>query len=76
MRAFELIVNLGNRPGELAALREKLYRAGANMEGGFMAASDKDGRFECAVCKGPARRNLQREVFDEVCMQRRLRGAL
>ena len=35
-----------NTPGELAALSEKLARAGVNIEGGFMAASDKDGHFE------------------------------
>ena len=46
VRAFELIVNLSNRPGELAALAEKLAHADVNIEGGFMAASDKDGHFE------------------------------
>ncbi len=35
-----------NTPGELAALSEKLSRAGVNIDGGYMAASDDDGHIE------------------------------
>ena len=41
-----LTIPASNTPGELAALSEKLSRAGVNIEGGFMAASDRDGHFE------------------------------
>lgn len=41
-----LSVPASNTPGELAALSDKLSRAGVNIEGGFMAASERDGHFE------------------------------
>ncbi len=51
-----------NTPGELAALSDKLSRAGVNIEGGFMASSGDDGHFEIifeVADVGAARRALK-----------------